>query len=65
MEWVIVVVHKTNGNNDASPEEGWQKVLFIGSKKLGLESLKVIHRIAPDRLIGVVTFRDEHDIRSE
>ena len=60
-----MVVHRANRSDELFPEQGWRRVLFIGSKKIGLESLKVIHRIAPDHLIGVVTFHDENDSRSE
>lgn len=40
------------------------KVVFIGSKKLGLESLKLIYGLAPDVLTSVITINDTQDTRS-
>ena len=42
-----------------------KSVLFIGSKKMGLLSLKTLHEIAPDSLVSIVTFDDRNDKRSE
>jgi len=41
------------------------RVLFIGSKSLGLRCLEVIHVLEPNSLLGIVTFDDRHDARSE
>lgn len=41
-----------------------KRVLFVGSKKLGFECLKLLHAIAPDVLIGIVTIDDRDDRRS-
>jgi methionyl-tRNA formyltransferase len=40
------------------------KVLFIGSKPLGLACLKTIHSLFPDKLSGVLTIEDSVDCRS-
>lgn len=41
-----------------------KKVLFIGSKQLGLESLQTMARLSPETLTGVLTFDDSIDDRS-
>jgi methionyl-tRNA formyltransferase len=41
-----------------------ERVLFIGSKNLGLECLKAMHELSKETLIGVLTFDDRKDIRS-
>ncbi len=40
------------------------KVVFIGSKRLGLQCLEKIHALAPETLTGVVTFDDSSDTRT-
>lgn len=40
-----------------------KKVVFVGSKKLGVSVLKEMYRIAPDNLCGVITIDDSQDIR--
>jgi methionyl-tRNA formyltransferase len=40
------------------------KVLFIGSKQLGLKCLKTMHRLSPHTLVGALTFDDTNDSRS-
>ncbi len=37
------------------------KVIFLGSKKLGLRILKEMHKISPDSLIGAITIDDRAD----
>ena len=44
---------------------GYARVLFIGSKRIGLQSLEAIHRLAPERLCGVITCDDSADARTE
>jgi len=39
-------------------------ILFIGSKKLGLECLQAMLNIAPEKICGVLTFDDRKDGRS-
>ena len=41
-----------------------ERVLFIGSKSLGLECLKTLWEIKPEVLQGIVTINDENDTRS-
>lgn len=41
-----------------------KKVIFIGSKQLGLETLKVIYSIAPQAIEAIITYNDEQDSRS-
>lgn len=41
-----------------------ERVLFVGSKRLGLTCLSTLYRLAPQRLIGVVTMDDTSDTRS-
>lgn len=41
-----------------------ERVLFIGSKQLGLEVLKEIVLIKPESVIGIITFDDRSDTRS-
>ena len=41
------------------------KILFLGSKSLGLETVKTIHRISHSSLIGIITIDDSKDSRSE
>ena len=41
-----------------------RSVLFVGSKKLGLEALRTLHELSGARLIGAVTLRDSNDTRS-
>lgn len=43
----------------------YNRVLFIGSKKSGLNVLKKMYYIRPDYLIGCVTVDDSSDTRSE
>jgi methionyl-tRNA formyltransferase len=40
------------------------KVLFMGSKKLGLRCLAAMHELDPGSLMGIVTFDDREDTRS-
>ena len=40
------------------------KVLFVGSKRLGLRILKQMHRLSPNTLLGAVTIDDRGDSRS-
>jgi methionyl-tRNA formyltransferase len=40
------------------------KVLFIGSKELGLSILKEIYLLSPDTLLGVITIDDHDDTRT-
>ena len=42
-----------------------KRVLFIGSKRAGLECVKKMYEIAQDKLIGVITTNDSEDTRSE
>lgn len=42
-----------------------QKILFIGSKQLGLNCLKAMHKISPKTLLAVLTFDDSSDTRSK
>src|SRR4051812_8279776 len=39
------------------------RVLFIGSKPLGLSCLKTIHSLFPEKLAGVLTIEDANDSR--
>lgn len=41
------------------------RVLFMGSKSLGLRVLQEIHRLSPDTLIGAVTIDDHGDTRTK
>lgn len=41
------------------------KVVFLGSKLLGLQVLKTIWKLRPDALKAIVTFDDTNDTRSE
>ena len=41
------------------------RVVFMGSKGLGLSILKELSTLAPDALSGVLTLDDSHDLRSE
>ena len=41
-----------------------RRVLFVGSKQLGLQVLKEVHSIAPDSLAAVLTIDDSSDTRS-
>ncbi|MCR5688322.1 MAG: methionyl-tRNA formyltransferase [Lachnospiraceae bacterium] len=43
----------------------YRRVLFIGSKALGLAVLKLMHELSPETLIGCVTIDDSDDGRSE
>lgn len=43
---------------------GYDRVLFVGSKKTGLMVLKTIYAISKEKLIGVVTIDDRLDTRS-
>ncbi len=40
------------------------RVLFIGSKQLGLRVLKEMHLLSPETLIGILTIDDSNDTRS-
>ena len=40
-------------------------VLFIGSKELGLCTLKAMHALSPQSLAGVITFNDSQDTRTK
>ena len=40
-----------------------KKVTFIGSKHLGITSLKQIYSLAPDKLHSVITIDDSNDVR--
>lgn len=40
-----------------------KRVLFVGSKNQGLCALRTMHRLAPDRLVGALTFDDTKDTR--
>lgn len=40
------------------------KVVFIGSKSLGIKCLKEMHRLKPDSIMAAITFDDSADIRS-
>lgn len=42
-----------------------EKVVFLGSKPLGLQVLKTIFRLRPESLEAVVTFDDTNDARSD
>jgi methionyl-tRNA formyltransferase len=42
-----------------------RKVLFIGSKQLGLECLKMMHSSSQKSLIGVITLDDSSDTRTK
>ena len=42
-----------------------ERVLFIGSKQLGLDCLKTMYSQSKETLIGVMTFDDTADIRSK
>ena len=42
-----------------------KRVLFMGSKSLGLRVLQEIHRLSPDTLIGAVTIDDRSDPRTK
>ena len=41
-----------------------QRVLFMGSKQIGLAVLREMHRLAPQLLVGAVTIDDRRDARS-
>ena len=41
-----------------------RRVLFMGSKQIGLAVLREMHRLAPQRLIGAMTIDDRSDARS-
>ena len=41
-----------------------KRVLFLGSKPLGLRCLFEIHRLNPQALLGVITIDDRDDVRS-
>lgn len=41
-----------------------KRVVFIGSKRLGLEVLKKIYKIDKDSLVGVITIDDSNDSRT-
>lgn len=41
------------------------RVLFMGSKQLGLRVLKEIHALAPDKLACIVTIDDRSDVRTK
>ena len=41
------------------------KVLFVGSKQLGLNCLEAMHQLSPKTLVGAVTFNDSSDTRSK
>lgn len=43
---------------------GIGRVVFLGSKHIGLETLKTIWALSPETLRGVVTFDDSNDARS-
>ena len=40
-------------------------MIFIGSKKLGLEVLAKIYELNPKQLKGVITFDDSNDVRTK
>ncbi len=40
------------------------KVLFLGSKLLGLRSLQTLYKLDPHSIAGVVTLADEQDVRT-
>ena len=40
------------------------RVLFIGSKRMGLECLRKVHELSPSSLVGVLTLDDRSDKRS-
>jgi methionyl-tRNA formyltransferase len=42
-----------------------KKVLFVGSKQLGLNCLEAMYKISPETLLGVLTFDDSSDTRSK
>ena len=41
-----------------------QRVVFLGSKRLGLGCLETMHRLSPETLAGVVTIDDRDDART-
>lgn len=41
-----------------------KRVLFVGSKKLGLSVLKTMHEVSPGSVVGAVTLNDTEDSRS-
>jgi methionyl-tRNA formyltransferase len=41
-----------------------RRVLFIGSKQIGLAVLREMHRLAPQYLVGAITIDDRSDARS-
>lgn len=41
------------------------KILFIGSKKFGLDTLKLIEALSPGLIQCIITCHDEHDSRSQ
>ena len=41
------------------------KVLFLGSKEIGLIALKTIHALSPGSLMGIITFDDSTDSRTQ
>ena len=41
-----------------------ERTIFIGSKKLGLNILKKMHKLEPNSLVGAVTLNDSKDTRS-
>ena len=40
------------------------KVLFVGSKRLGLRCLSTMYLLSPEVLIGIITIDDRSDTRS-
>ena len=41
------------------------RVLFLGSKQLGLRVLQEMHSLSPETLIGAVTIDDTNDTRTK
>ena len=42
-----------------------KRVMFIGSKQLGIKALKCLYELSPDSLTSAVTIDDADDTRSE
>ena len=41
------------------------KVVFLGSKSLGLQVLRTVYGLRPESLSAVITFDDRTDVRSD
>ena len=41
------------------------KIIFIGSKQIGLDVLTKVYELYPEQLQGVVTFDDSNDLRTK